>query len=234
MRLAWEMDFVKMCLSRHWILSGLLIAAGLVTAWVLRHSLSVFLMWIGDRQAVADSMQQFGAWGPGVLFLLMVLQAFLAVIPGHALMLAGGYVFGFPLSLAIMFSSTVLARQIAFWIARHLGRPVVYRLAFPNTILRWEKLASRQGILFFFLTLVLPIFPSDLMCYVAGYNFGLPLLHRQPAGTVGSRRPLDPDRFTRPADARCLLGSNHALLGSPVWRLVSIDPPTRTFLACAE
>jgi hypothetical protein len=49
-----------------------------------------------------------------------------------------------------------------------VGRPAVYRLASPEAIQRWERLAARQGVLFLFFTFVLPLFPSDLMCYVAG------------------------------------------------------------------
>jgi uncharacterized membrane protein YdjX (TVP38/TMEM64 family) len=109
-----------------------------------------------------------GSWGALALFSLLVLQVFIAVIPGHALMLAGGYVYGFALSLLITLTSTVLGSQIAFLVARRYGRAAVYRLARPEIILKWDRLASRQGALFYFFAFVLPIFPSDLMCYVAG------------------------------------------------------------------
>jgi uncharacterized membrane protein YdjX (TVP38/TMEM64 family) len=92
-----------------------------VADWQLRQQLSVFLQWVGDRQAVTDSIQQFGTWGPALLFLLLILQVFLAVIPGHTLIVAGGYVYGFPLGLLIVLSSTVLGSQIAFWIACRLA-----------------------------------------------------------------------------------------------------------------
>jgi len=201
-----------MHLSHRRILYSLLSAAVLVAAWLLRRQLILFLGWIGDRQAVTDSIQQFGAWGPAVLFLLMILQTFLAIIPGHALTLAGGYVFGFPISLLIVFSSTVLGSQIAFWIARRLGRPAVYRLASSNTILRWEELASRQGILFFFLTFVLPFFPSDLMCYVAGL------------GTISSFRFLIANLLGRivVSTPMTLIGSRSLQMPAAFWVAASL------------
>jgi uncharacterized membrane protein YdjX (TVP38/TMEM64 family) len=180
------------------ILYSLLFAAGMAALWILRQPLGDFLNWIGDRQAVITSIQQFGAWGPVVLFLLLILQVFLAVIPGHALMIAGGFVFGFRVGLLIALSSTVLGSQIAFLIARNLGRPVVDRLASPEAIRRWERLAARQGPLFFFFSFVLPFFPSDLMCYVAGLgmisafrffiaNFLGRLVVAAPLAFIGSR-----------------------------------------------
>jgi uncharacterized membrane protein YdjX (TVP38/TMEM64 family) len=161
-------NFLKTPLTARRVRYGLLLAAGLALVWLGRGPLGSFLGWIGDRQAVIESMQQFGAWGPGLLSLLLVLQVFLAVIPGHALVVAGGYVYGFRLGLLIALASTVLASQVAFLIARQLGRPAVDRLASPAAIQRWEHVAARQGPLFFFFTFVLPFFPSDLMCYVAG------------------------------------------------------------------
>jgi uncharacterized membrane protein YdjX (TVP38/TMEM64 family) len=154
--------------SRKNILKGFVLLVGLAALWLLRSKVATFLAWVGDRQAVTDTIHSLGAWGPLVLFILLVLQVFVVVIPGHALMLAGGYVYGFFLSLLITLGSTVLGSQIAFTIARRFGRQLIYRLASPQVIERWDRLAANQGGMFFFFTFVLPIFPSDLMCYVAG------------------------------------------------------------------
>lgn len=154
--------------ARKHIRLGLGLIVGLIALGLLRSQVTGFMAWIGDRQAVTDTIHQLGAWGPLVLFVLLVLQVFLAVIPGHALILAGGYVFGFSLSLLITLVSTVVGSQIAFSIARRFGRRLIYRLASPQVIERWDRLAANQGGLFYFFAFVLPIFPSDLMCYVAG------------------------------------------------------------------
>jgi uncharacterized membrane protein YdjX (TVP38/TMEM64 family) len=142
-------------------------AAGLL-AWRFQAPLRAFLAWVNDREALSASIGGLGPWGPLALFGLLVAQVFLAVIPGHALMVTGGYVFGFWPSLLITLCSTVLGSQIAFLIARRWGRSMVYRLAAPQVIQRWDRLSSRQGALFYLFAFLLPIFPSDLMCYVAG------------------------------------------------------------------
>jgi uncharacterized membrane protein YdjX (TVP38/TMEM64 family) len=151
--------------ARKWIISFI---ALLTFVWLFGSRLQNLYEWFSDREAIVGSIEQLGIWGPVVLFLLLVLQVFLAIIPGHALMLAGSYSFGFWPSFLITAASTVLGSQIAFMIGRRWGRSIVNGMADGEVIQRWDKLAKGQGAMFFFFSFVLPIFPSDLMTYVAG------------------------------------------------------------------
>ncbi len=139
----------------------------LTTLWIYRHPLAELLQIIQDQEAVSTFLQGYGSLGPIILFVLLIAQVFVAIIPGHALMVTAGYVYG-TLGLFVTLTSTILGSQIAFLIARKYGRSLIYRLASPEIINRWDKVAKYQGILFYFFSFVLPIFPSDLMCYVAG------------------------------------------------------------------
>lgn len=146
----------------------ILTALVLITLAILyRESIVDFFNFITDQQAVSSYLQSFGALGPVVLFCLLVAQVFVAVIPGHALMVTAGYVYG-STGLIVVIASTILGSQIAFTIARRYGRDLIYKLASPAVINKWDKTARHQGIIFYFFSFVLPIFPSDLMCYVAG------------------------------------------------------------------
>lgn len=146
----------------------ILSALVLVTfAIIYRGSIANYLNVITDQQAVSSYLQGFGPLGPIVLFCLLVAQVFVAVIPGHALMVTAGYVYG-TVGLLVVIASTIFGSQIAFLIARWYGRDLIYKLASSNVIDKWNKTAQHQGILFYFFSFVLPIFPSDLMCYVAG------------------------------------------------------------------
>ena len=138
-----------------------------VLAFIYREAIADYLEIITDQQAASNYLQSFGPLGPVVLFCLLVAQVFVAVIPGHALMVTAGYVYG-SMGLLVVVASTILGSQIAFTIARHYGRDLIYKLASPAVIEKWDKTARHQGILFYFFAFVLPIFPSDLMCYVAG------------------------------------------------------------------
>ena len=147
---------------------NIIIALVLIAVIVFyRQPISSLLHIISDQEAVSAYLQSYGVWGPVMLFILMVAQVFVAVIPGHALMVTAGYVYGMT-GLFVIIVSTILGSQIAFFIARQYGRNLIYKLASPQIIERWDGMARNQGIMFYFFAFVLPIFPSDLMCYVAG------------------------------------------------------------------
>lgn len=136
-------------------------------AFLYRDPIMNFLKIITDQQAVSAYLKSYGSLGPIVLFILLIAQVFIAFIPGHALMVTAGYVYG-AAGLLVVITSTILGSQIAFLIARWYGRDLIHKLASPKVIDRWDGIARHQGILFYFFSFVLPIFPSDLMCYVAG------------------------------------------------------------------
>lgn len=149
-------------------IKNILVTIVLLTIIVFyRQPIAHLLHIISDQDAVSAYLQDYGAWGPIILFVLMVAQVFVAVIPGHALMVTAGYVYG-TTGLFVVITSTILGSQIAFFIARNYGRNLIYKLASPQIIERWDGMARNQGTMFYFFSFVLPIFPSDLMCYVAG------------------------------------------------------------------
>ena len=145
-------------------LSGVLLAL----IWHYHLPLMGALKALRDPQAVCEYLRGFGLLGPLVLSLLLLAQVFLAMIPGHALVMASGYIYGAPLTIAVVATSTIAGSQLAFILARKYGRPLIHRLAPPAAIDRWDSIAGDRGGLFYFFTFVMPIFPADMMCYVAG------------------------------------------------------------------
>jgi uncharacterized membrane protein YdjX (TVP38/TMEM64 family) len=136
--------------------------------WIFRQHLAASLHWFSDPEAVTESIRGYGLWGPAVLCLLFILQTFLAFIPGQVLMVASGYVYGFSGGVLITWASLVAGGQMAFWLARRYGRPFAEKWISPVVLERWDKSAAGRGIPFYVITLVMPFFPNDAMCYVAG------------------------------------------------------------------
>lgn len=136
--------------------------------WVYREPLISSMLWFSDLNAVTESIRGFGLWGPAILFVLFILQTFLAFIPGQALMVSSGYIYGFTGGILITWISLVVGGQAAFWLARRYGRPFAEKWVSAPVLDRWDKSAAGQGIDFYVITLVLPFFPNDAMCYVAG------------------------------------------------------------------
>jgi uncharacterized membrane protein YdjX (TVP38/TMEM64 family) len=152
------------------ILNLAIAAASLVCLWSWRAELSELVSMIGDRGAIVAYLEQYHGWGPAILALILGSQVFLAIIPGHAFMVVGGYVYGFLIGVLITQVSTVVASQLAFLLARKAGRSFVNRMAPAQVIEKWNRLAEKQGVLFFFFSFILPIFPNDLMCFIAGLS----------------------------------------------------------------
>jgi uncharacterized membrane protein YdjX (TVP38/TMEM64 family) len=146
----------------------ILLAATFIVLWTLREPISGTWAWFSDRDAVAVSMQNAGILGPVVLFILFVLQVFLAFIPGQALMVACGYLYGFWGGFLLSWLSLVVGGEAAYILARKFGRLFAERWISPEVLSRWDKTAKGQGIAFFAVTLVMPLVPNDAMCYVAG------------------------------------------------------------------
>jgi len=140
----------------------------LAAIWIYRQPLTASMQWFSNPDAVSDSIRGYGLWGPAVLSLLFILQTFIAFIPGQALMVASGYIYGFSGGILITWGSLVLGGQMAFWLARRYGRPFAEKWIASTTLDRWDKSSAGQGIPFYVITLVMPFFPNDAMCYVAG------------------------------------------------------------------
>jgi uncharacterized membrane protein YdjX (TVP38/TMEM64 family) len=96
------------------------------------------------------------------------LQVFLAFIPGQALMVACGYLYGFWGGFLLSWLSLVIGGEAAYVLARKYGRPFAERWVSSDVLSRWDRAAAGQGITFFAITLVMPLVPNDAMCYVAG------------------------------------------------------------------
>jgi len=189
-----------------------LIFIALFFVWILRQPILAALKWVCNREALTESLQSIGIWGAAALFALLILQVFLALIPGQALMVACSYLYGFWGGLLLTWTSLVVGGQAAFWLARRHGRPFAEHWVSPQVLSKWDKAAKGQKIPFFVAALVLPIFPNDAMCYVAGL------------GKISSRRFMLANMLGR--GIACLLASIVGAYGTqiptPIWFSVAV------------
>ncbi|MBK7176636.1 MAG: TVP38/TMEM64 family protein [Chloroflexi bacterium] len=145
-------------------------AIGISLMFWLSQPIGDILHIISDREAVALYLNQFGVLAPLLLAVIMVLQVIVAAIPGHALMVGGSYVYGFWAAFCLNLTTTVVGSQIAFWLARRAGRPLIEKLAPVDLLNKWYDVSAEKGLLFFLFAFMLPIFPADIMNYIAGLS----------------------------------------------------------------
>ncbi len=138
--------------------------------WHFRAEAGQITALIADREALVAYLAPYGELGAVIFFILLSLQVFIPTIPGQAIIITGGYLYGFWLGLLIAHFSTVLASQACYELARRYGRPVVEKLAPADLVEKWTVRAEKQGIPFFIFSFTTPIFPADVMNFVAGLS----------------------------------------------------------------
>lgn len=148
------------------IFSAFIIGAILVAVYVLFKAL-------GWTELSKEELQEFiastGAIAPLVFIGVSFAQVTLVPIPGAVTILAGNYLFGFYLSFLYSYIGMFLGGIFAFILGRILGRPYVNWVAGSKKKAdEWiKKLKGRENVFLFF-AFLLPLFPDDILCSVAG------------------------------------------------------------------
>jgi len=135
--------------------------------WYWRESLWVFF---GDQERVREWVKGLGPWGPLVTIALNVAQVVLAPIPGQFVGLVNGYLYGVWLGAVYSMVGLLLGTTLAMGMARWFGRPLVERLVNQAQLTHWDRIADRQGPLFFFLVFLFPLVPDDIACFLIGLS----------------------------------------------------------------
>jgi len=149
------------------------IALLVVVGFILIHfwdDIQQLISFLSNREEVVAFESKLGIWGPLFIGGSIVLQILVAVIPGHPLMFASGLLYGLLNGFILSWVFVVIATQTAFLIARRGGRPIVNRLVGTEQASKWERFSRLDNIGFYILTFNLPMFPSDVMGYVAGLS----------------------------------------------------------------
>lgn len=148
---------------RRLLVVGIMIIATLVVFWF-----SPWRVWLTDATVIRDRIQDLGAFGPVVVIAYHILQVIFAPIPGQALDIANGYVFGWN-GIVVSLVGISLGSIMAIWLARRFGRNLVRRLiGEPSMRLLDGFLAKSVPALW--ILLLLPGTPDDVICYALGLS----------------------------------------------------------------
>lgn len=124
-----------------------------------------------DMERLQTFIRSCGVWAPLVFILMQILQILLAFIPGGLLLSGGVAAFGPWLGLLYNMVGTLLGSSLNFAIARRWGGPLARRLMPEKTWNRyvgWLDENQRKFQRLFAAAILLPFFPDDALCLVAG------------------------------------------------------------------
>lgn len=113
-------------------------------------------------------VEGLGPLGP-IVFVVGYAVAVVAFIPGSALTLASGAIFGVAQGTLLVFVAAVLGSMGAFLVARHLARAAIERrIAGDARFAAIDQAIAREGRKIVFLLRLSPIFPFNLLNYALG------------------------------------------------------------------
>lgn len=114
-------------------------------------------------------VDSFGIWGQLVFVGMVILQVIVALIPGEAIELAGGYAFGAVEGTFLCMIGIVIGSWLVFAAVRRVG-PKLIEVFFPDReIKRLAFLKNpRKARVLTFILMTIPGTPKDLLSYFAG------------------------------------------------------------------
>jgi len=123
-----------------------------------------------DRpQEFRDWINSFGIWGRLIFIGIIFLQVIVAVIPGEPFEIAAGYSFGSIEGTLLCIAGMTISGILIFILVRKYG------VKFVELFFSTEKINSLKFLndskklnLLFFILMLIPGTPKDLLCYFAG------------------------------------------------------------------
>ena len=135
-------------------------------AWLIGRPLVEFL---GEPERFRAWVSEKGVWGVLAFIGMMIVQVVIALIPGEPFEIAAGYAFGYWLGTLWCMVAIALGSALIFGLVRRFGKKLV-NLFFPDKELENLRFLNTEGKrnTVFFLLMLIPGTPKDLLSYVAG------------------------------------------------------------------
>ena len=113
-----------------------------------------------------------------IIWIIMFLQVTILNVPAYVILVAsincGLNVLGWQYLLTVI-SAYMIGCILAYWLGRWFGvKAVRWCAGSEEDFGKWCNIINKKGKLWYFATVILPIFPDDLLCLVAGsvkFNF---------------------------------------------------------------
>jgi len=153
----------KVRLATWWKPILLLVAVGVVLV-------GARVLGLGEHlQDLRKWINSLGTWGP-LVFVFLYVVAVVAALPGSALTVASGALFGSTLGVVVVSVGSTLGASLCFLIARYVARDAVSRwLQKSDKFRRLDQLTRERGAMIVALTRLVPLFPFNLL----NYGFGV-------------------------------------------------------------
>jgi len=125
---------------------------------------------INSVEALRQYIQQAGSMAALIYIVFSFLQVVLLPVPGSVAVAAGVAMFG-PLKCSVYsFIGIVIGSVAAFAIGRWIGYKAVCWIVGKDSLDKWLEKLKGKDYLILSLMFLLPMFPDDILCFVAGLS----------------------------------------------------------------
>ena len=143
------------------VIAGILVLGYYILVW------TGFWDKVNTAEKLRDLILSWGFWGRFGFVVLSFLQVTFIPLPSTVTIIAGTLLYG-PLQAALLsLAGILLGSMVAFFLGRFFGRKLVVFMVGEKTCEKWVKFLNNAKYSFFIMML-LPIFPDDVLCLVAG------------------------------------------------------------------
>lgn len=151
------------------VIIALVVAAIVYIVWDIASQGPLMSLFVEEnREQLQQVISSWGIFAPLLYIILQIAQTVVAPIPGQIVGSIGGYLFG---AWGILWTTigTLIGCFIVFKLARRFGRPLLEKFFKKSAIKHFDFVVnSRSASFVLFLIFLLPGFPDDLICYIAG------------------------------------------------------------------
>ena len=142
---------------------------------------------INSIEKLKAIVESGGVFSFVIFVVLQILQTTILQIPSILVTIAGTLVFGRWIAFILSFIAVMIGSCIMFWVGRKAGRKFLNWLIGKDDSNKWVERIS-HGKYLFFLMMLFPLFPDDILCAVAGLtnmSFGFFLITNLIARSIG-------------------------------------------------
>ncbi len=129
-----------------------------------------FLEIFQSEESLESYLERTGTFMSVLFVILQFLQVVILPIPSTVTVVAGSALFGPLRGSLLSLLGIVLGSLCAFFVGRYAGYRVVAWIVGKDTLDKWLKKVKGKDKLLLSAMFLLPVFPDDILCFVAGLS----------------------------------------------------------------
>lgn len=137
---------------------------------LLFYILDIFGFWesISTFENLRAFIKDFGLYSSLVFLAIQILQVVAIPIPGVITVSVGNIVFGFVWGSLLSYAGIIIGSVLAFLIGRKFGYKLVVWIVGEDNLNKVLNMIKGKDKIMFTMIFLLPFFPDDILCFVAG------------------------------------------------------------------